>query len=159
MNIVENLKGGARMRFHIGQTKIMGFYIGQTKIFGISILSQNTQSSYEIKRQLGNGVTESTSNILTIKEGGSVDLKFTLSSGYVFDNATATNCQYSWKPSTGTLTISNPTSTFNVSVSSLQRLMKPTNLSISDGTLTFDEVANATNYAIYDNDTTILDTI
>jgi hypothetical protein len=54
LNIVENLKGGARMRFHIGQTKIMGFYIGQTKIFGISILSQNTQSSYEIKRQLGN---------------------------------------------------------------------------------------------------------
>ena len=120
----------------------MGFYIGQTKIFGISILSQNTQSSYEIKRQLGNGVTESTSNILTIKEGGSVDLKFTVSSGYVFDNATATNCQYSWKPSTGTLTISNPTSTVNVSVSSLQRLMKPTNLSISDGTLTFDEVVN-----------------
>ena len=59
------------MIFHIGQTKIMGFYIGQTKIFGISILSQNTQSSYEIKRQLGNRVTESTSNILTIKEGRS----------------------------------------------------------------------------------------
>ena len=71
MNIVENLKGGARMIFHIGQTKIMGFYIGQTKIFGISILSQNTQSSYEIKRKFGNGVTESTSNILTIKEGRS----------------------------------------------------------------------------------------
>lgn len=147
------------MIFHIGQTKIMGFYIGQTKIFGISILSQNTQSSYEIKRKLGDGVNESTSNILTIKEGGSVDLKFTVQAGYVFDTATATNCQYSWKPSTGTLTISNPTSTVNVSVSSLQRLMKPTNLSISDGTLTFDEVANATNYAIYDNDTTILDTI
>ena len=94
-----------------------------------------------------------------LKGGARVDLKFTVSSGYVFDNATATNCQYSWKPSTGTLTISNPTSTVNVSVSSLQRLMKPTNLSISDGTLTFDEVANATNYAIYDNDTTILDTI
>lgn len=147
------------MRFHIGQKKIIGFYIGQTKIMGVSILSQNTQSSYEIKRQLGDGVTESTSKILTIKEGGSVDLKFTVSAGYVFDTATAKNCHYSWKPSTGTLTISNPTSTVNVSVSSLQRLMKPTNLSISDGTLTFDEVANATNYAIYDNDTTILDTI
>ena len=137
----------------------MAFYIGTTRIYGISIISESGQSQYSIQRQLGTGITESTSSILSIQKGSSVELKFTVASGYVFDNAVATNCEYSWKSSTGTLTISNPTSTVDVSVTSLQRLSSPTNLSISNGQLTFDEVANATNYTIYDNGTTVLDTI
>lgn len=137
----------------------MGFYIGSTRIDGVCIITQSSQAVYGITRQLGNGVTESTSSITQINQNGSVDLKFTISSGYVFDNVTATNCEYSWKSSTGVLTISNPTSTVHVSVSSLQRLSSPSNLSISNGILTFDEVTNATNYTIYDNDTTVLDTI
>lgn len=137
----------------------MGFYIGSKRIDGVCIITQSSQAVYGITRQLGNGVTETTSSITQIRQNSSVDLKFTVSSGYVFDNVTATNCEYSWKSSTGTLTISNPTSTVHVSVTSLQRLSSPTNLSITNGVLSFDEVANATNYTIYDNGTTILDTI
>lgn len=137
----------------------MAFYIGTTKIYGISIISQSSQSQYSIQRQLGTGVSESTSNILSVKQNSSVELKFTVASGYVFGTAVATNCEYSWKSSTGILTISNPTSTVHVSVTSLQRLSSPTNLSISNGQLTFYEVTNATNYTIYDNGTTVLDTI
>ena len=137
----------------------MGFYIGSKRIDGVCIITQSNQAVYGITRQLGNGVTESTSSISQIRQNSSVELKFTVASGYVFDNVTATNCEYSWKSASGTLTISNPTSTVHVSVMSLQRLSSPTNLSITNGVLSFDEVANATNYTIYDNETTVLDTI
>ena len=137
----------------------MPFYIGTTRIYGVSIVSQLSQLQYSIQRQLGDGVSESTSSILSVKQNSSVELKFTVESGYLFDTAVATNCEYVWNSSKGTLKISNPKSTVNVSVTSLKRLSSPTNLSISNGTLKFDEVANATNYTIYDNGTTVLDTI
>lgn len=70
-------------------------YIGSTRIFGVSIISQSAQLSYGIQIQIVNGVNESASNIVTRPKGGSFELKFAVSGGYVFDNAFSTNCEYS----------------------------------------------------------------
>lgn len=95
-----------------------------------------------------------TANATKIQENGGLTLTFTANSGYELPTGVSvTNVtSYNWNKSTGVLAISKPTGDVTieiVAVSALPQLATPTNVAVTDTTLTFDEVANATSYEVF----------
>lgn len=93
-------------------------------------------------------------NATKIQENGGLTLTFTANSGYELPTGiSVTNVtSYNWNKSTGVLAISKPTGDVAieiVAVSALPQLATPTNVAVTDTTLTFDEVTNATSYEVF----------
>nr|DAF07778.1 MAG TPA: hypothetical protein [Caudoviricetes sp.] len=108
---------------------------------------------YTITTTLTN-CTGASVNATNIQENGGLTLTFTANSGYELPTGVSvTNVtSYNWNKSTGVLAISKPTGDVAieiVAVSALPQLATPTNVSVTDTTLTFDEVANATSYEVF----------
>jgi hypothetical protein len=108
---------------------------------------------YTITTTLTN-CTGASANATKIQENGGLTLTFTANSGYELPTGVSvTNVtSYNWNKSTGVLAISKPTGDVSieiVAVSALPQLTTPTNVAVTDTTLTFDEVANATSYEVF----------
>lgn len=108
---------------------------------------------YTITTTLTN-CTGASANATKIQENGDLTLTFTANSGYELPTGVSvTNVtSYNWNKATGVLAISNPTGDVAieiVAVSALPQLTTPTNVAVTDTTLTFDEVANATSYEVF----------
>lgn len=108
---------------------------------------------YRIDTTLTN-CTGASANATKIQENGGLTLTFTANSGYELPaGVSVTNVtSYNWNKSTGVLAISKPTGDVTieiVAVSALPQLSTPTNVAVTDTTLTFDEVANATSYEVF----------
>ena len=108
---------------------------------------------YTITTTLTN-CTGASANATKIEENGGLTLTFTANSGYELPTGVSvTNVtSYNWNKSTGVLAISKPTGDVAieiVAVSALPQLSTPTNVAVTDTTLTFDEVANATSYEVF----------
>lgn len=108
---------------------------------------------YRIDTTLTN-CTGASANATKIQENGGLTLTFTANSGYELPTGVSvTNVtSYNWNKSTGVLAISKPTGDVTieiVAVSALPQLSTPTNVAVTDTTLTFDEVANATSYEVF----------
>lgn len=108
---------------------------------------------YTITTTLTN-CTGASANATKIQENGDLTLTFTANSGYELPTGVSvTNVtSYNWNKSTGVLAISKPTGDVAieiVAVSALPQLTTPTNVAVTDTTLTFDEVANATSYEVF----------
>lgn len=108
---------------------------------------------YRIDTTLTN-CSGATANATKIQENGGLTLAFTANSGYELPTGVSvTNVtSYNWNKSTGVLAISKPTGDVTieiVAVSALPQLSTPTNVSVTDTTLTFDEVENATSYEVF----------
>ena len=98
--------------------------------------------------------TGASANATKIQENGDLTLTFTANSGYELPTGVSvTNVtSYNWNKATGVLAISKPTGDVAieiVAVSALPQLATPTNVAVTDTTLTFDEVANATSYEVF----------
>lgn len=96
----------------------------------------------------------SPTNVDRIQENSSVTLNFAkITSSYVLpDDVSVTNATYTWDKDTGALTLSNPTGDVSVSITAVEalpQLATPTNVAVTDTTLTFDEVENATSYEVF----------
>lgn len=108
---------------------------------------------YRIDTTLTN-CTGATANATKIQENGGLTLTFTANTGYELPTGVSvTNVtSYNWNKATGVLAISKPTGDVTieiVAVSALPQLSTPTNVAVTDTTLTFDEVANATSYEVF----------
>lgn len=108
---------------------------------------------YTIATTLTN-CTGASANATKIQENGGLTLTFTANSGYELPTGVSvTNVtSYNWNKATGVLAISKPTGDVAieiVAVSALPQLTTPTNVAVTDTTLTFDEVANATSYEVF----------
>ncbi|MDY5645515.1 MAG: hypothetical protein SPF22_00690 [Candidatus Onthovivens sp.] len=108
---------------------------------------------YTITTTLTN-CTGASANATKIQENGDLTLTFTANSGYELPTGVSvTNVtSYNWNKATGVLAISKPTGDVAieiVAVSALPQLTTPTNVAVTDTTLTFDEVANATSYEVF----------
>ena len=108
---------------------------------------------YRIDTTLTN-CTGASANATKIQENGGLTLTFTANTGYELPTGVSvTNVtSYNWNKSTGVLAISKPTGDVTieiVAVSALPQLSTPTNVAVTDTTLTFDEVANATSYEVF----------
>lgn len=108
---------------------------------------------YRIDTTLTN-CTGASANATKIQENGDLTLTFTANSGYELPTGVSvTNVtSYNWNKATGVLAISKPTGDVSieiVAVSALPQLTTPTNVAVTDTTLTFDEVANATSYEVF----------
>ena len=108
---------------------------------------------YTITTSLTN-CTGASANATKIQENGDLTLTFTANSGYELPTGVSvTNVtSYNWNKATGVLAISKPTGDVAieiVAVSALPQLSTPTNVAVTDTTLTFDEVANATSYEVF----------
>lgn len=108
---------------------------------------------YTITTTLTN-CTGASANSTKIQENGGLTLTFTANSGYELPTGVSvTNVtSYNWNKTTGVLAISKPTGDVTieiVAVSALPQLTTPTNVAVTDTTLTFDEVANATSYEVF----------
>lgn len=108
---------------------------------------------YTITTTLTN-CTGASANATKIQENGGLTLTFTANNGYELPTGVSvTNVtSYNWNKSTGVLAISKPTGDVAieiVAVSALPQLSTPTNVAVTDTTLTFDEVANATSYEVF----------
>lgn len=108
---------------------------------------------YTITTTLTN-CTGASANATKIQENGGLTLTFTANSGYELPTGVSvTNVtSYNWNKATGVLAISKPTGDVVieiVAVSALPQLSTPTNVAVTDTTLTFDEVANATSYEVF----------
>lgn len=108
---------------------------------------------YTITTNLTN-CTGASANATKIQENGGLTLTFTANTGYELPTGVSvTNVtSYNWNKSTGVLAISKPTGDVSieiVAVSALPQLSTPTNIAVTDTTLTFDEVANATSYEVF----------
>lgn len=108
---------------------------------------------YRIDTTLTN-CTGASANATKIQENGGLTLTFTANSGYELPTGVSvTNVtSYNWNKATGVLAISKPTGDVSieiVAVSALPQLTTPTNVAVTDTTLTFDEVANATSYEVF----------
>lgn len=108
---------------------------------------------YTITTTLTN-CTGASANATKIEENGGLTLTFTANSGYELPTGVSvTNVtSYNWNKATGVLAISKPTGDVSieiVAVSALPQLTTPTNVAVTDTTLTFDEVANATSYEVF----------
>lgn len=108
---------------------------------------------YTITTTLTN-CTGASANATKIQENGGLTLTFTANSGYELPTGVSvTNVtSYNWNKSTGVLAISKPTGDVAieiVAVSALPQLSTPTNVAVTDTTLTFDDVANATSYEVF----------
>lgn len=108
---------------------------------------------YTITTTLTN-CTGASANATKIQENGDLTLTFTANSGYDLPTGVSvTNVtSYNWNKATGVLAISKPTGDVAieiVAVSALPQLSTPTNVAVTDTTLTFDEVANATSYEVF----------
>ena len=108
---------------------------------------------YTITTTLTN-CTGASANATKIQENGDLTLTFTANSGYELPTSVSvTNVtSYNWNKATGVLAISKPTGDVAieiVAVSALPQLSTPTNVAVTDTTLTFDEVANATSYEVF----------
>ena len=114
---------------------------------------------YTITTTLTN-CTGASANATKIQENGGLTLTFTANSGYELPTGVSvTNVtSYNWNKATGVLAISKPTGDVAieiVAVSALPQLTTPTNVAVTDTTLTFDEVANATSYEVFVDDVSI----
>ena len=108
---------------------------------------------YTITTTLTN-CTGASVNATKIQENGGLTLTFTANSGYELPTGVSvTNVtSYNWNKSTGVLAISKPTGDVTieiVAVSALPQLSTPSNVAVTDTTLTFDEVENATSYEVF----------
>lgn len=108
---------------------------------------------YRIDTTLTN-CTGASVNATKIQENGGLTLTFTANSGYELPTGVSvTNVtSYNWNKSTGVLAISKPTGDVAieiVAVSALPQLSTPSNVAVTDTTLIFDEVANATSYEVF----------
>ena len=108
---------------------------------------------YTITTTLTN-CTGASANATKIQENSDLTLTFTANSGYELPTGVSvTNVtSYNWNKATGVLAISKPTGDVAieiVAVSALPQLSTPTNVAVTDTTLTFDEVANATSYEVF----------
>lgn len=108
---------------------------------------------YTITTTLTN-CTGASANATKIQENGDLTLTFTANSGYELPTGVSvTNVtSYNWNKATGVLALSKPTGNVAieiVAVSALPQLATPQNVAVTDTTLTFDEVANATSYEVF----------
>ena len=148
------------MAIHFGLKSISNIIANSktvSKIYNGNTLVYKLLSTYTISVTTTN-VTASSSNPTTIKEGTTATLVFTAdgtnykvpTSMPTITGATGTYTRTS--DTSCTITLSNPTGNVSFSVvgeEALEQLATPTNLSVTDTTLSFDPVENATSYEVY----------
>lgn len=124
----------------------------------VTITVACTKITYSITENLTN-VTATGTHPTSIAYGENVTLIYAADTNYNLpDTVTVTGATHTWASDSGTLVLSNPTEAVTITitgVASAQKLDTPQNLSISGDILTFDEVANAQQYEVYANGTSI----
>lgn len=106
---------------------------------------------YQITATL-TGCAGASSNPSTIKQGGTATLTFTANTGYALpDTITVEGATHTWNKSTGTLTLSDPTGNVAITIVAIYitpQLATPQNVTADGTTVSWDEVENATSYAV-----------
>nr|DAG04088.1 MAG TPA: hypothetical protein [Myoviridae sp. ctbEa13] len=116
----------------------------------VTITITAVRITYSITENLTN-VTKSGTHPSVIAAGQTLVLNYAATTGYNLpDTVTVTGATSDWKPATGVLTITNATGAVTITIVAVQpKLAAPTNLSVSDDTLSFDSVENAEQYEVF----------
>lgn len=131
-------------------TKSTGTLVISNATGNVSITITGVRITYAITENLTN-VTKSGTHPTVIAAGQTLVLNYAAATGYNLpDEITVIGADEDWKPATGALTITNPAGPVTITiVASQPKLAAPTNLSVSDDTLSFDEVTNAEQYEVF----------
>lgn len=131
-------------------TKSTGTLVVSNPTGDVTITIMAVRITYAITENLTN-VTKSGTHPTVIAAGQTLVLNYAAATGYNLpDTVTVTGATSDWKPATGALTITNATGSVTITIAATQpKLSAPTNLSVSDNTLSFDEVANAEQYEVF----------
>lgn len=114
-----------------------------------------TYTIYSITKNL-TGCSVSGTNPVKIGQDTSVSIVFVANNGWVLpDNVTISgSVTSSWVKSTGTLTLSNPSTNVNITITAIQQLPAPT-ITMSGGVISFDPIAGADTYQVFAGNTSI----
>nr|DAJ55399.1 MAG TPA: hypothetical protein [Caudoviricetes sp.] len=131
-------------------TKSTGTLVISNPTGDVTITITAVRITYSITENLTN-VTKTGTHPSVIAAGQTLVLNYAAATGYNLpDTVTVTGATSDWKQATGVLTITNPTGAVTITIAGVQpKLAAPTNLSVSDDMLTFDEVANAEQYEVF----------
>lgn len=116
----------------------------------VTVTVTGVRITYAITENLTN-VTKTGTHPSVIAAGQTLVLNYAAATGYNLpDTVTVTGATSDWKQATGALTITNPTGAVTITIAAAQpKLATPTNLSVSDSTLTFDPVEHAEQYEVF----------
>lgn len=136
----------APTKYYFGNKAVDRIYMGTVLLYKKAIV-------YTITANLAN-CTANSDNPITIEENGGAILYYTANEGYELpDGVELTNVgSYNWDKSTGKLVIARPNGNVTIKIvakQSMPQLSTPQNVSVENTTLSFDEVANATEYEVF----------
>lgn len=131
-------------------TKSTGALVVSNPTSDVTITITAVRITYAITENLTN-VTKSGTHPTVIAAGQTLVLNYAATTGYNLpDEVTVTGATSDWKQATGVLTITNPTGAVTITIVATQpKLAAPTNLSVSDNTLSFNAVTNAETYEVF----------
>lgn len=131
-------------------TKSTGTLVVSNPTGDVTITITAVRITYSITENLTN-VTKTGTHPTVIAAGQTLVLNYAAATGYNLpDTVTVTGATSDWKPATGALTITNPTGAVTITIVAAQpKLATPTNLSVSDDTLSFDSVEHAEQYEVF----------
>lgn len=131
-------------------TKSTGTLVVSNPTGDVTITITAVRITYSITENLTN-VAKVGTHPSVIAAGQTLVLNYAAATGYNLpDTVTVTGATSDWKPATGALIITNPTGAVTITIAGVQpKLAAPTNLSVSDDTLSFDKVANAEQYEVF----------
>lgn len=136
----------APTKYYLGNKEVDRIYIGTVLLYKKAIV-------YTITANLAN-CTANSDNPITIEENGGAILYYTANTGYELpDGVELTNVgSYNWDKTTGKLVIARPSGNVTIKIvakQSMTQLATPQNIAVSNTTLTFDPVENATSYEVF----------
>lgn len=126
--------------------KVFAYYFGVGKDREFSYDEEYVAQEFNVNVTVDN-CTSNSSNPTTITEGETATLLFTANEGYVLpDSVSVTGASYTWDKTTGTLTLSVPTSDVSVIVTAIEVVELPYTNQIPTSTDTDGSVYNGTGY-------------
>ena len=136
----------APTKYYLGNKAVDRIYMGTVLLYKKAIV-------YTITANLAN-CTANSDNPITIEENGGAILYFTANTGYELpDGVELTNVgSYNWDKTTGKLVIARPSGNVTIKIVAKQtmtQLATPSNVSVENTTLSFDEVENAEEYEVF----------
>lgn len=131
-------------------TKSTGTLVVSNPTGDVTITITAVRITYSITENLTN-VTKTGTHPSVIAAGQTLVLNYAAATGYNLpDTVTVTGATSDWKQATGALTITNPAGAVTITIVAAQpKLAAPTNLSVSDDTLSFDAVEHAEQYEVF----------
>lgn len=118
----------------------------------VTITAEGVAETYSVTVNL-TGVTGESTNPTTVSYGGSATFKFTANENYELpaDVEQTGATSYNWNKATGTLVLTNITGPVTVTITGVAttpQLATPQNVTAAGTTVSWDEVENATSYAV-----------